>query len=102
MGFIHIALFGFKTDAKVEDVNQVHTHNTDKKDSKGSFARQGEDHVLTRAAMQLFNKLLALKENCVNADSGAPYIKSLVGGKDISVEELQVCGVYPRICRVRV
>lgn len=39
---------------------------------------------------QVMDDMLALKEKCVKPDTKAPYIKSVKGGKDKSIEGLQV------------
>ena len=35
--------------------------------------------------------MLALKEKCMHPASGKAYIRSSVGGKDVSIEGRQVC-----------
>ncbi|KAI1823515.1 stress responsive A/B barrel domain-containing protein [Xylaria intraflava] len=42
----------------------------------------------TASAETAFTNMLALKDACVRDDTQKPYIKSLTGGKDISVEGL--------------
>jgi hypothetical protein len=39
--------------------------------------------------------MLDLKESCIHPQSGKPYIKSLTGGKDNSIEGKQVCWTRP-------
>lgn len=34
--------------------------------------------------------MLALKDNCLNPETQKPYLKSVIGGKDNSVEGIQV------------
>lgn len=47
--------------------------------------------MLTRAyTYQVFEELYALKNKCVATATSKPYIKAIVGGKEISIEELNV------------
>ncbi|KAJ3568665.1 hypothetical protein NPX13_g6342 [Xylaria arbuscula] len=55
----HIVLFQFKDDATAEQVDTVVAN------------------------------MLALKDNCLHATTQKPYISSLTGGKDISIEGRQ-------------
>ena len=45
---------------------------------------------LTSFILQVCNSFLSLKDKCISASTNAPYVKSIVGGRDISIEGKQV------------
>lgn len=38
--------------------------------------------------------MLALQTTCLHPTTNKPYIKAIIGGKDISSEGRQVCGLF--------
>ncbi|KAJ6505335.1 stress responsive A/B barrel domain-containing protein [Mycena sanguinolenta] len=59
MSLVHIIMFRFKADASPEAVQEACA------------------------------RVLSLKNNCVDPETHQPYIKSLTGGKDVSIEGFQ-------------
>lgn len=93
----HIVLFEYKRNAKPEDIAEVTTES--------GFTITGQ--ILTCGNEQTNRRMLALKENCIHPDKGHPYIKSLTGGRDNSIEGLQVshylhgtCSSLLTVCRL--
>lgn len=48
-------------------------------------------NFFSKIPLQTCNQMLALKTSCIHPTTGKPYILSSVGGRDISIENLQVC-----------
>ena len=72
----HVVLFQFKEATSAFAVKEV---------------RNSPERVTHRPnIMQITSKFFGLKKSCVHPDTHRPYILSITGGKDISIEDLQV------------
>lgn len=79
-GVVHVVLFEFKskaTDEQVKDVIHLIATTTIRANRRKACDR-----------------MLGLAQACVHPDTEAPYIKTSVGGKNNSIEGMEVCLVY--------
>lgn len=81
MGVNHIVMFQFKPDASPQSVKQVP-------------CAPCSPHSVTNAP-QCCDEVLGLKDQCVLASTGKPYIARSQGGRDMSIEGFSVRGATP-------
>lgn len=82
----------FKADVGPETINDVftYTHQKEKKSRSQYCSTNG-------TALQACSRMLSLKEQCIHSVHQKPYIKSSKGGKECSVEGMQVT-IFPKLC----
>ena len=96
MAITHIVMLQFKPSVSSVDVEEVCTimvQNAFFSILRKGRTRKREESIPNRLAnidSQACQRMLGLKQGCLHPQTKKPYIKSLTGGKDISLDGLQV------------
>lgn len=81
MGITHIVQFQFESGVALDAIKDVRFYST------FTFPPRGSKPQLTKQGLY---RMLSLKDNCIHPETKKPYLKSITGGKDNSIERLQV------------
>lgn len=91
MGIFHIVMFAVDSSAQAADVQDVSLLNS----RNHRWMQVTED-----THKQLCNQMLALKDKCMHPETKKPYIKTAMGGKENSPENLSVRQAHKMIHNV--
>ncbi len=89
-GIIHVVHLRFHPDVddqKIAEVHELGAVDPTSIRTQNGFANEWEK----KKKKQLIGEIKALRHKCLLPDTQTPYIKSIIGGAENSVEGLQAC-----------